>query len=409
MSRGPGAGARYLAPALVFLALIGGTAAGASPRPDPDLVPPRVDRLERAAAGVVAALRSQPEYPPTPEAVELLLRVYAEGRKPADLDRALALARRMRDENPSLASPQEFYRIARAGGPTLAEGEDLFEARQELMRMAGRATTDTYAGFVQDLFLRAQALGDTAALANAYRAAGSFLEARTRREAGGLSLLPGGGAASEASLSDYTEAVRLCGAAVEASGSESLRADAAGLARGLIRRFWDEKTTRFRVPATDRVDRPASVEPLLNARAALALWRMGELTGDPLLTGRGRRALQSVLDDALASPVAAPAAALAALAMDTPPVRMVVMGPSRDPAATALRQAAFFIFEPRKVLLGLDPSADASRIHALSLPATPSPALFIRFDSFRSPPVTDPARVGAELREILSRSVKTRR
>ena len=113
--------------------------------------------------------------------------------------------------------------------------------------------------------------------------------------------------------------------------------------------------------------------PLLNARAALALWRMGELTGDPLFTGRGKRALESVLDDALASPEAAPAAALAALAMDTPPVRMVVTGPPRDPGATALRQAAFFIFEPRKVLLGLDPSADASRIQALSLPAAPTP------------------------------------
>ncbi len=409
MSRGPGAGARYLAPALVFLGLIGVTAAGASPRPDPDLVPPGGDRLEKAAAAVVAALRSHPEYPPTPEAVELLLRVYAEDRKPEDLDRALALARRMRDENPSLASPQEFYRIARAGGPTLAEGERLFEARRELMRMAGRATTDTYAGFVQDLFLRAQALGDTVALVNAFRAAEGFFDARTRREAGGLSLLPGGSAASEASLSDYTEAIRLCGVAVEASGFEPLRADAADLARGLIRRFWDEKTTRFDVPATDRVDRPPSVVPLLNARAALALWRMGALTGDPLFTGRGKRALESVLDDALASPEAAPAAALAALAMDTPPVRMVVTGPPRDPGATALRQAAFFIFEPRKVLLGLDPPADTSRIQALSLPAAPTPALFIRFDTFRSPPVTDPARVGAELREILSRSAKTQR
>jgi hypothetical protein len=409
MSREPGAGARRLAPALIFFALIVAATAVAAPRPDPDLVPAKGDRLARAADGVVAALRSQSKYPPTPEAVELMLRIYAGSRNRGDLDRAVALARRMRDESPSLASPQGFYRTARAGGPTLAEGESLFGARRELMRTAERATTDTYAGFVQDMFLRAEALRDTVALADAFRATGRFFDARTRRDAGGLVLLPGGSAAKEASLSDYTEAVRLCVLAIEASGSEPLRANATQLARGLIRNFWDEKTTRFDVPATDRVDRPAVVVPLLNARAALALWRMGELTGDPLLTGRGKRALNSVLDEALASKDSAPAVALAALATDSPPVRMTVVGAPSDPAATALREAAFFTFEPRKVLVSLDPSVDAARIHDLGLRPAGSPALFVQYDGFRSPAVTDPGGVERALRGVLDEAAKTRR
>ncbi len=401
----PRTGAPRRVPVL-FLAglLLAGAGAPLPVRAAPSPAAPDSVRLATAATLVLDGIRRDPAYPPTLEAIQLLLLDYARTGDAARRTRARELARVMRDRNPELASPEAFYLVAQAGGEGLTEAEPLMAARRRLMDMASRATTDAYAGFARDLFVRAAAVKDPSALVDAFTFTGRLLDDRTEHRGNRVVVLPGGGAATAASLSDYTEVLRAASAAEEASGSASLRADLGLVARELIAGFWNDRDSRFDVPAVDRVDRPEEVVPLLNARAALALWEAGSLTGDAFLAGRARRALDSILREALRSPRSAPAAALAAARMSGDPVEMIVLGDPQDPAVTALRERCFFAFEPRKLVLNLNPVPDAGRLEALGLSGAAGPGVILRCGALRSPLVRDPEEVTPALGNLLSRT-----
>ncbi len=368
--------------------------------------PPRAEASEgalgSAVASVAAALRNRNDYPATEEAVEFLLFLHARDHDRADLDRAGDLARRMDRTGGGIPSPQTFYEVAQAGGTTVAQAEKLLEERKRLMTVSGRATTDTFAGFVRNLFARAAALHDPEAVADGLYAAGDFFDRRTRSDGSRVVVLPGGGKAAEASFSDYVETLRAATTAVEASGSVPLRRDMDRIARQMISRFWNEKETRFDASPVDLADMPPSVVPLLNARAALALWEAGWVAGDPLLQGRAERALRSILTEALRDPETAPAAALAAAHMLNPPVLMALVGDPADPDLAGLRDACFYLFEPRKVLIGVDPAADTERMARLNLPGEPAPALRVCVEAVCSGPVTAPATVEDTVKQTMA-------
>ena len=413
MRRSERAGARRIAPAVLFVAwtaaalVTGGIPqAAAVPRdrfPDPAKAKTKpaaeAGPLDRAVARVAGELRSDPAYAPSEGAVRFLLHLYAQSGDVADRDRALALARAMQKRGGG--SPTAFYVLAQAGAPTLEDAEAALAPLRGMMGDPSRAATNAYARFVQILFDRARAFRDAEGLGDAVAAAREFLAARTRIRDGRIQLLSGPTGNQVISLSDFVEAVRATVTAAEASGSGTIREDARLLARALIRGYWDDSAVRFRPRAVGR-EGGRLLETFLAVDAAAVVWEAGEVSGDPLLTGRGRRALVSVLDEAMKDRLVAPTAALAAARVSEPPLEMVLVGNPDDPAVTALRTASFFIGDPRRLLLNLDPVQDAGRIQELGYPTDMSPVLFVCVGTICSAPLQSADGLEEKVRGIVA-------
>jgi hypothetical protein len=147
-------------------------------------------------------------------------------------------------------------------------------------------------------------------------------------------------------------------------------------------------------------------------RGARVLWRLGYMAGDAdlmefaegILAKRLPEATTAYLrkDRGIGNPELVPAAALAAARIEHHPVQMVLLGEPADPTLTALREACVAMFEPRKIIINLDPARDAERIEKLMYPAELAPALFVCVESVCSAPITDPAKLEGTVKEILA-------
>jgi len=345
-----------------------------------------------AAAAVVSELRTDDTYPVVEESVRLALLTYARSGDPADLELAEILARRMipagGPQDRVVGSSRPLYLVAQAGGSTQADGERMLVNTRELLDTSERrATTDSFAGISHDLFVRAMVTGDPGAISDALTYTDRFFRARVRARGAKVEVLAGGSAAQLASLSDYLETLRAATAATEATGSFAVREVMVRVGQALIDHFWEDDRERFRVPARDVVGMPEDLTLLLEARTALALWRAGELAEVPLLRGRGERALRGIQAECLESRLAAAPAALAAATMEGPTVRMVIVGDPGNESTIAFRRECMMLFEPRGLLIHLDPAFDAERIEALGLPLVNQGALLMECGSLRSEPV----------------------
>lgn len=356
--------------------------------------------FEKAAARVAADLRSTRSYPATPDAVEFALYLYAVDRRAGDLEIADRLARRLRDQGSSGSWPRLFFLVAGAGGNTLTEVEQHVLDRKRALAEAGQPlSTAQYARYVQDLFARVRMVPELGAVREALLNAATFFEQRTRGSGGRYSVLDSSGAVSE-SLGDHLETLRTASMATALSGSTVMRDDAVRMARELVRRFWIEDTERFRVPEED--SEGATLR--LNASTALLLWEVGYVGGDTFLKGRGQRVLNSILDEAVANRESAPAAGLAAARIGRYPVQMVLIGSASDRVLGDLRRASFSLFEPRRMMISLDPSVDGARLEELMYPPELAPVLFICVESICSRPIQTPDDLEARVKHILELS-----
>jgi uncharacterized protein YyaL (SSP411 family) len=166
-------------------------------------------------------------------------------------------------------------------------------------------------------------------------------------------------------------------------------------AKESLDRYWDTKTTRY-------IDNyaPDSLLHRGNARTALVAWEAGVLFGDTDLRKRGQQALESDLEAALQDMNAVAIAGLAAGRMSRPPLHLAIIGAAMDSTVTGLRQAAYFLFEPNKVILNLDPAQDGARMAELMYPADAAPAMFVCVETLCSPPIKDPAELEKQVAEI---------
>jgi hypothetical protein len=367
------------------------------PKPRVAEAPPTA--FEKAAARVARDLRSTSSYPATSDAVEFALYLYAIDRRAGDLELADRLARRLRDQGDSETWPGTFFQIAGAGGNTLAEVEQHVLDRRRTLEEAEPFTTAQYARYVQDLFERARLVSDLDAVRESLLSAATFFERRTRGSGSRYSVLNVQGEPSE-SLTDHLETVRVAYMASSLSGSSVMRDDTVRMARELVRRFWIEDTERFRAPEEEG----AGAVLRLNASAALLLWEVGYVGGDTFLKGRGQRVLNSILDEAVANRESAPAAGLAAARIGRYPVQMVLIGLAGDRDLGDLRRASYALFEPRRLLINLDPSVDGARLEELMYPPELAPVLFICVESICSRPIQTPDDLQGQVKHILDLS-----
>jgi uncharacterized protein YyaL (SSP411 family) len=191
----------------------------------------------------------------------------------------------------------------------------------------------------------------------------------------------------------------LAGAAL--SGAPEPRRHVTLLGQEMMRDYWDGELGRFRIFEEEN-DLQAWVVPLFNAHAAVLLWEAGFVTGDPLFTARARSALDAVYDLALGIPEAAPEAVLAASRMSGHPVQMVLVGGAGSRELMELRNACYFLFEPRRILLSLDPERDAGRMEEAGYPPDVAPALYLCVETICSAPIRSPVDLEVKVQEILA-------
>jgi len=391
IQRGFRAGA--LLPALLVLPAVAAASVPSEPPPVPGSQPRvreegEASPLESAVTRAAARLRADRDARPAgTDAVEFALFLYAESGRGADLRLAASLAER----TPEDAGAAPLYRVAQAGGSTLAAARARMQAAPGAPQTPGMATAGA-ATWVLARFARAAALRDTQAVEEAILASAAFLESRVRPEGDRLGVIEAD--ASPAGFEAMLQTLRVLDAAASLSGAPEFRRDAGKVAHELLRRFRDEGSASFGTG-------PGAPALALQARAARILWETGTLCGDPQLTGQAGRVLEAIRDRALGDPGALAAFGLAAARLSRHPVQMVLLGKAGDPVLTDLRRESYFLFEPRRVLLSLDPQADAGRIQDLGYPAELAPVLFVCVESICSPPIQDPQGLAKKVKDIV--------
>jgi len=398
------AGVRTVAPAFLCLALVlAASPLRAEPPPDEFSGPGKakeVSRAERDARRVLGELRRNPEAPATEAAVQLALYAYAESGDAADLELATTLARR-RAEAAEGATTRPLFLVAQAGGPTLEEAEAELSATQNRLAKNPRIPTLVYAGFTLDVLARAAVMRDDRTVADALLATAAFLEGRTMIGASRMVVTNASGDADAATFADYLKSLEIVLVGAALSGAPEPRRHVELLGQEMMRRYWDGALNRFRILENEEDLQPWVVS-LFNANAALLLWEAGYVTGDPVFKARAGSALEAVYEAALAIPEAAPEAALAALRLSGHPVQMVLVGSPASRELMELRNACYFLFEPRRILLNLDPEADTARMEEFGYPADVAPVLYLCVDTLCSAPIRSPEGLEGKVKEILA-------
>lgn len=372
---------------------------------DSGLTKAQLEKRDAYVARVLADLKKRPDPPASEDAIELLLWDYQANRDGASLRLAESLALKAAGASGDrvAASAWACYRTALSGGRTFAEGDRLLESTRTLLAAGDkRATTDTYARLVQDLFARAAILSSDDAYLEALMGMDAVLLGRVVETDTRAEVVPGGSEADFTTLSDHIECLDMAVLAYEASGARQAQKTATLLAHELLRRHWDETAGRLRMDDRETVGMPPSVKPLLNARAAIALWRAGQAAAEPLLAGRAQRVLDGVLDEAGASPESAAAAALAAAILSRPPLLVVVVGNPGDDTAIVMRRAAFSVPHPGRVVLILDPAQQDPRQDELPVSVGAGPAMVLLQGDAASPAIVDPNRLVPEYEALLA-------
>jgi len=397
-------GAMRIVPVLFFVLFVVGLIAAAlfsapvsAAPPDeklPELSKPQLHREKtklEMAVDQAAAMLLQGKLPPTEDGVRFALWLYGDKGDVAYLDIATKMARELvghgipegkviRDGSPE--GKAVLYWVAQAGGPTLEE------ARQLMIMNEPRLTT---APFGTALNLAKIIAGDSSNLDLDY-----YRDPLSE----GQPEINGFHDHFPTSKPLIVECVWLREHAelVQFSGFSSITKAMGIVAYNILDRFLDPKTHTFVEIG------PSGNTPVFrrdqNATAALAVWETGVIAGDLRLREAGQKALESDLQPALQDLKAAATAGLAAGRMSRHHVQLAIIGDPADSTVTKLRQAAYFLFEPNKVILNLDPKADSTRMADLMYSPDAAPAMFVCVETVCSPPIKDPAELEKQVAEI---------
>lgn len=349
----------------------------------PELSKPKLHREEtelEKAVNRAAAMLLQGKLPASEDGVRFALWLYGEKGDVAYLDVATKMARKLGD----FAGSTALFSVAQAGGSTLDEANAVMimneprggykSVRRRLAKIAAtRGATEIGRQIDLDFFRDPHPAGEPDA--------GHFQDTFRQDE--------------YLTLADGEEWLRLHIDLIQLLAFANIERALGVVAHNVVDRFQDPTTGRF----VDKRDPSVWLHPE-NARTALAVWETGLLIGDAALRERGQKALESDLEAALEDPNAVAIAGLAAGRMSRHPMQMAVIGDPADPAISALRQAAYFLFEPNKVILNLDPKTDSARMAELMYPAEAAPAMFVCVETLCSPPIKDPAELEKQVAEI---------
>jgi hypothetical protein len=144
----------------------------------------------------------------------------------------------------------------------------------------------------------------------------------------------------------------------EASFESQWLERAQALAESMIERFWDEKDGGFFMTANDHEPLVARLKnsmddamPSANAVAALALLRLGRLTGNKLFEEKGRQTVRAFQGDMAQRPAAFTAMLSAMDFMESSPVEIVLSGPQDDKEYQKMLETLYRDYRPNQTVV----------------------------------------------------------
>jgi uncharacterized protein YyaL (SSP411 family) len=159
-------------------------------------------------------------------------------------------------------------------------------------------------------------------------------------------------------LEDYAYFLEGLVALYEASFESKWLEKAQTLAESMINRFWDEKDGGFFMTASDhepliaRLKNPMDdAMPSANAVAALALLRLGRLTGKSLFEEKGRQTVRAFQGDMAQRPAAFTAMLAALDFMESAPVEIVLSGPKEDKEYQKMLETLYHDYRPNQMVV----------------------------------------------------------
>lgn len=220
-------------------------------------------------------------------------------------------------------------------------------------------------------------------------------------------------AAGPDALADQAAVLRALLDAYEATGDSVHLYRAVTLSNDIGARFTrDGKTgyTLLPVDADARGYLKIDARPLAdNARLAECFMRLYHYTGKSEYRDRASRALAAFRNSWRDAPLPAAAAYARAVALfHSHPLEITVLGKKSDERYRALLDAALAFYEPNKIILPLDPAADAERLASLPYEPQPQPTIFACVtDKACARPIKEPGQVNEKLGLFVDRFMKT--
>ena len=159
-------------------------------------------------------------------------------------------------------------------------------------------------------------------------------------------------------LEDYACFLEGLIALYEASFESSWLEKAQALAESMIGRFWDEKDGGFYMTASDHEPLVARLKnpmddamPSANAVAALALLRLGRLTGNQLFEEKGRQTVRAFQGEMEQRPAAFTALLSAMDFMESSPVEIVLSGSEDDKEYRNMLEMLYRDYRPNQAVV----------------------------------------------------------
>ena len=159
-------------------------------------------------------------------------------------------------------------------------------------------------------------------------------------------------------LEDYAYYLEGLVALYEVSFESRWLEKAQRLAESMINLFWDEKDGGFFMTASDHEPLIARLKnsmddsmPSANAVAAMALLRLGRLTGNSLFEEKGRQTVQAFQGDMSQRPAAYTAMLAALDFMESAPVEIVLSGPKEDKEYQKMLETLYHDYRPNQMVV----------------------------------------------------------
>ena len=134
-----------------------------------------------------------------------------------------------------------------------------------------------------------------------------------------------------------------------------------------------------------------------NSVASILLTRMYHTTGEETYIQRAKSTLEALSGRYQNYGYMAAIYALAVDLFLNEPTRIVIVGAKEEARTTELHEATLRAYEPRKLVVRLDPDIDKEQLDRLGYSAAEEPQAYICFGKTCLSPVTEPAEIAREL------------
>jgi uncharacterized protein YyaL (SSP411 family) len=137
-----------------------------------------------------------------------------------------------------------------------------------------------------------------------------------------------------------------------------------------------------------------------NSIAAMLLTKLHSITGVEAYLQRARSTLESLAGQYRSLAYVASTYAIAVDLFLNEPTQVVIVGSKSDPITEQLHDASLRAYDPRKVVIPLDPSTDAQSLSRLGYSTDVEPRAYVCFGKTCLQPVSEPEEIARQLSRV---------